>query len=306
MQNVLEAILFGFKEILNYHTMKFALLIGSLVSAFWILIGFFVWDNLVSLSSYFINILPFSMLRSDGAWLLSSFLWFSLVLITFALLMTFFGSMVLEKISKNKYSVFSLSVVFVSAIFWGVMWFFYSNIIHEQFLHLLNLLPFQTIDASVAYLLSLYFIYGAIIVTMLIATSFFSEKILYQVKEQNFPYDKLLEENELELSENRLKDISLYSIVSLLVFPLLFVPIINFLIQIILWVWLIKDTLVHDTVALLLQKDQQKKVAEYKVGLYTISAFTALFNFLPIFNIFGPFFGEITMFYYIKELRKEL
>jgi len=82
MQNILEAIFFGFSEILNYKTMKKALAIGALVTISWSVIGYFVWGDLVSFAAYFIDLVPFSMLRSNGAWILSSFLWFSLVLMS--------------------------------------------------------------------------------------------------------------------------------------------------------------------------------------------------------------------------------
>ena len=45
---------------------------------------------------------------------------------------------------------------------------------------------------------------------------------------------------------------------------------------------------------------------EYKKGFFILSGVASLFNFLPLFNLFGPFFGEISMFYYIKLIKKEL
>ena len=306
MPIVIESILFGFKEILNYKTIKLALLIGAGITILWSFIGFMIWDELIAISKYFIDFLPFSMLRSNGAWILSSFLWFSLVLITFALIMMFFGSMILEKVSKEKYSSFSLLLAFGSALFWAVVWFFYGDTLHEQFLRLLNWLPFETVEASIAYMLSLYFIYGAIIVTTLLVTSFYSKELLDDVRDRNFPYDKLLDEDEIKTSENRVRDIAIYTVVSIIAFPLLFIPVLNFVIQLGLWIWLIKDILVNDTAALLIKEQDREKLSEYKAGFFTISAFTALFNFLPVFNIFGPFFGEIAMFYYIKEISKEL
>jgi len=306
MPVVIESILFAFKEILAYKTIKLALLIGAGVTLLWSFIGYVIWDELISLSKYFIDLLPFSILRSNGAWILSSFLWFSLVLITFALIMMFFGTMILEKVSKEKYSSISLLVAFTTALFWVVVWFFYGDTLHEEFLRLLNWLPFETVEASIAYMLSLYFIYGAIIVTTLLVTSFYSEELLEDVRDRNFPYDKLLDEDEIKTSENRVRDIAIYTVVSTAAFPLLFIPIVNFIIQFGLWVWLIKDILVNDTAVLLIKEENREKLSEHSVGFYTISASAALFNFLPVFNIFGPFFGEIAMFYYMKELSKEL
>ena len=306
MQNIIEAILFGFSAVLNYKIMKRALAIGLVVVLGWSVIGYFLWDGLVSTAAYFIDLVPFSMLRSNGAWILSSFLWFSLVLITFALILAFFGNMILERVSKEKYSSFSVLVIFVSAAFWSLVWFFKGSYLHIQFIKLLNWLPFETVEASLAYLLGLYFIYAAIIVTMLLVTSFFSETLLEDIRDKHFPYEPLLEEDEVKVSENRLLDVIIYIAISVIAFPLLFIPVVNFVLQLGLWIWLIKDTFVNDSAALVIPKEKRAKLSEYKSGFIAISAVTSLFNFLPIFNIFGPFFGEITMFYYLKETQKEL
>ena len=306
MQNIIEAILFGFSVLFNYKIMKRALAIGLLVTLAWSVIGYFVWDELVSIAGYFIDLVPFSMLRSNGAWMLSTFLWFTLVLITFALILVFFGNMILERVSKERYSSFTLLVVFVSAAFWSIIWFFKGSYIHTQFLKLLNWLPFQTVEASLADLLGLYFIYCGIIVTMLLVTSFFSETLLEDIRSKYFPHESFLEEDEIQASENRLGDILIYTFISIIAFPLLFIPVLNFALQLGLWVWLIKDTFVNDSALLVVVKENRVKLSEYKSGFFIISGVTALFNFLPIFNIFGPFFGEISMFYYLRQIQKEL
>ncbi|WP_457748845.1 EI24 domain-containing protein [Sulfurimonas sp.] len=306
MQNVIEAILFGFSEILNYKIMKRALAMGAVVTIVWSIIGYFMWGWLISIAADFIDLVPFSMLRANEAWILSSFLWFSLVLVTFALILAFFGNMILERVSKEKYSAFSLLVVFSSAVFWAVVWFFKGTYIHEQFLKLFNWLPFETVQESLAYLLGIYFIYSGIIVTMLLLTSFFSEALLGDVRDKNFPYEPFLDEDEVKASESRLLDILIYTVISIVAFPLLFIPVLNFILQLGLWIWLIKDTFVNDSAMLLIPKEKRSKLSKYKTGFILISVVTALFNFLPIFNIFGPFFGEIAMFYYLRDIQKEL
>jgi len=306
MQDIAESIIFGFKEILNYHTMKLVLLIGVVVTGVWSLVGYILWDALVGVSSSIIDMVPFSMIRANSAWMLSSLLWFIVVIVTFALILIFFGNTILEKISKEKYSSFSLGIAFSSAVFWAFIWFLNTGVIHTKLVQLMNWLPFQTVEDTLAYLLAFYFVYSGIIVTMLLATSFFSEKFLTNISKKHFPYDRLLEEDEVETSRNRTKDVLIYAIVSLVAFPLLFVPVINFIIQIVLWVWLIKDTFVLDSAALLVKKEQRAKLSEHKTAFFFIGVITALFNFLPVFNLFGPFFGELSMFYYIRLVKKEL
>ena len=305
MQDVMESIFFGFKEVIKYKTMKMALLLGVGVILFWSVLGYMLWDFLVGFSAFFVDLVPYTMIRSNGAWMLATFLWLGVVMISFALVMSFFGNMILEKVSKEKYSSFSLYIVLGSALFWGAVWFLNLSYIQAQFLKLLNWLPFETVESATAYMLGFYFIYGGIIVSMLFATSFFSEKLLTGINKEYFPYESLLEEDEIETSENRLLDIGIYILVSILAFPLLFVPILNFVIQIALWTWLIKDTFVRDSAALLLREEEKVKLKEHKAGIVTISIVTTLFNFIPFFNVFGPFFGEITMFYYVRLLQRQ-
>jgi len=306
MQNIIEAIIFGFSAILNYKTIKRALAIGFVVTLIWSVIGYFLWDELVSFGAYFIDLVPFSMLRSNGAWILSFFLWFILVLISFALILSFFGNMILEKIPKEKYSSFTLLIVFASAIFWSAICFFQGSYIHMQFLRLLNWLPFETVRGSLAYIFGIYIIYSCIIITMLFVTSFFSKGLLEDIRDKYFPNEEFLEENEIKISENRVLDVIIYVAVSIVAFPLLFIPVVNFILQLGLWIWLIKNTFVNDSAALVIPNEKRAKLSEHKSGFFIISAVTALFNFLPIFNIFGPFFGEIAMFYYLKQIKKEL
>jgi len=122
MGHVFKSVIFGFKEILTWHTMKYIVLSGVVVTLVWLGIGYMIWDALVALSAKIIELVPFSMVRSNGAWMLSTFLWFQLTLVTFALIYAFFGNLVLRSLSKEKYSIFSLLVFVGSALFWGVVW----------------------------------------------------------------------------------------------------------------------------------------------------------------------------------------
>jgi hypothetical protein len=304
--NVIEAIIFGFSEILSYKVLKRALAIGAAVVIVWSVIGYLLWGPLVSFAAYFLDLIPFSMLRANGAWMLSIFLWSFLVLITFALVMAFFGNVILEKVSKEKYGSTSVLIVLGSAVVWGIVWFIGDGYIHEQFSKLLTYLPFETVEGGLAYLMALYFIYTGIIITLLFVTSMMSESLLHEVQEQEFPYESLLDEDEVEAAKSRILDVSIYVLVSVAAFPLLFIPVVNFVVQLLLWVWLIKDTFLNDTKLLVIPQAKREGLSAYKAGFITLAGVTAMFNFIPILNVFGPFFGEISMFYYLKQIEKEL
>jgi len=303
MQDFMDAIVFGFKEILRASTMKFAMLSGIIVSAVWIVVGFFFWDELIALTSSTLSFLPFSMLRSNGAWMLSTFLWLQLVLVTFALIFAFFGNMIMEKLDKEKYASFSLVVGLFSAGFWSVVWFFESDYIYAQFLKLLTWLPFETIEKGLAYLIAFYIIYTAIIVTLIFVSSMLSSRFLRKIREEHFPYDRMYDDNNSKTVLKTLRDTLIFTALSVVSFPLLFVPVVNFLLLVGLWVWLMKDTLTTDTASFVFGTVDKERLKKYKFGLWGISFIGSLFNFIPVFNVFGPYFSEIAMFYYLNEKR---
>jgi hypothetical protein len=303
MQDFMDAVVFGLKELLQASIMKFAMISGIVVSGIWILFGIFFWDDIISFTSSILSLLPFSMLRSNGAWMLSTFVWLQLVIITFSLVFAFFGNMIVEKFSREKYASFSLLAGVSSATFWSLVWYFQGDVIYAQFLKLLTWLPFETIEKGLSYLISFYIIYTAIIVTLIFVTSMFSNKFLMEIKEKHFPYDKMYEDNELKSVKQTLRDTGIFTAVSIVSFPLLFIPILNFIILVGLWVWLMKDTLASDVASFVFGKVDKEELKEHRVALWGISLIGSLFNFIPVFNAFGPYFSELAMFHYLKEKR---
>jgi len=301
MKELSKAIIFGFKEILNWHTMKYIILSGVVVTLIWIGIGFAVWDGLIGLSAKILEMVPFSMVRSNGAWMLSTFLWFQLTLITFALIFAFFGNLVLREVSKEKYSVFTMLTLLGSALFWGIVWFFKGDYIYAQFLKLMTWLPFETIEKGVAFLIGFYFIYNAIVVSMLFVASMFSEPIIEDIEIREFAEDDVVRDNIFKTIKYTLKDSVVFIGVSLLAFPLLFIPVLNIFIQVALWIWLTKDTISYDALSLTHESVDKTLLKRYRKAIWFISFVSVLFYFIPVLNIFGPFFGTIALFYYLKE-----
>jgi hypothetical protein len=235
--------------------------------------------------------------------MLSTFLWLQLVLVTFALVFTFFGSIIADKESREKFASTAILVGLSSAIFWGIVWWFGGDYIYAQFLKLLTWLPFETVEKSLAYLIGFYIIYSAIIVSLIFVASAFSANFLQEIREKHFPYDRMYEEHEYKNVKQTLKDTAIFTITSIISFPLLFVPILNFLILVALWIWLMKDTLSYDVSAFVFGKIDKEALQEYKKELWAITLLGSLFNFIPILNAFAPYFTQLSMFYYLKEKR---
>ena len=303
MQDFMDAVIFGVKEILRAKTMKFAMTGGFIISVIWIVIGVMFWDNIISLGSSILSFVPFSLLRSNGAWMLSTFLWMQAVLITFALVFAFLGNLIMQKVQREKYASFSLLIGLLSAAFWAVVWFYEGGYIYAQFLKLLTWLPFETIEKGLAYLIGFYIVYTGVIVTLIFVTSAYSSSFLQRVTQRHFPYDKMHNEYEYKTIKQTVKDTAIFTAASIISFPLLFIPIVNFIILVGLWVWLMKDTLACDTAAFVFGEVDKEKLKEYKGAIWGLTFIGSLFNFIPVFNVFGSYFTELSMFYYLKEKR---
>jgi len=303
MLDFMDAVVFGFKGVFKAKTMKFAMTSGLIISAIWIVIGMFFWDGIISSTSSILTLIPFSMLRSNGAWMLSAFLWLQLVLVTFALLFAFLGNIIATKVSRDKYATLSVIIGLASAVFWSIVWFFEHDFIYAKFLRLLTWLPFETIEKGLAYLIGFYIIYMAIIVSMIFVTSMFSNKFLAEIREEELPYDSMPGESEYNNVKQTLKDTAIFIGISIISFPLLFIPIINFIILVGLWAWLMKDTIAYDTASFVFGNREEEKLKEFKSSIWGLNMIGSLFNFIPVFNVFGPYFTELAMFYYFKEKR---
>jgi len=300
MRSISKSIIFGFKEILNWHTMKYIIISGLVVTLLWCGIGFVIWDQLIALGSKIVELVPFSMIRSNGAWMLSTFLWFQLTLVTFALFFAFAGNLILRKVSKEKYAMVSFLILLASALFWGVVWVFEGDYIYAQFLKLMTWLPFETVEKGIAALIGLYIIYNAVVVSMLFFTSIFSEAIVEDIEIREFANDEVVRDNVFKTIRYTIKDSLIFAILSLLALPLLVVPVVNILVQVVLWIWLVKNTIGYDALSLSHKNVDKELFKKYKKDIYIISFITVMFNFVPVLNIFGPFFGMIALFHHIK------
>ncbi|PTB88064.1 hypothetical protein C9925_00545 [cyanobacterium G8-9] len=186
-------------------------------------------------------------------------------------------------------------------MFWGIVWFIKGDYIYREFLQLLTVLPFQTVEKGIAFFIGFYFIYNAIVVTMVFVASLFSEPLIVSIEKRHFSEDEVRRDHVWSSVAYTLKDSFIFLGVSLLLFPLLFIPVLNIVVQIGLWTWLIKDTMTYDAASLVYEKVDKEALKKDRLASWFISIIVALFNLVPVLNIFGPFFGVITLFHYFKN-----
>lgn len=304
MQDFLDSIEFAYTQISKRYIMKYIVAIGAVVSIVWIFVGFFFWNGIIHISTSLVELVPFSFIKTNGAIFFSTFLYMQVVLITFAVLHAFIMNLYMQKDSETKSGFVTLSLVTGSAFFWALVWFMNAGTIHTQLEKLFTWLPFETVEIAIAYLLGFYFIYNMIIVTMTMVASFYAPQFLMRVRERECPYDNVYE-NEKSILGYTLRDGAVFVAASLLAFPLLFIPFVNFIAQIALWIWLAKDTLFFDAASMLYKDPKKRDFKSYAPAIWSITMVGAFFNFIPVINLFGPFFSEIAMCYYLKLKRDE-
>jgi len=303
MLDFFDSITFGFRAVIKWNMMRTVLISGLLVSAVWILAGIFLWNPLVSLVSFMLELVPFFMVRSNGAQIISMFIWVQVVFITFAIIVAFFGTLFSKQIEKYKHNYFYMITLTCSAVFWTIIWFFKSDYLHIQFVRLLNLLPFETVDKSMAYLISCLMIYNLMIISMLFIASILSDKVLSSINKEYFD-DEVIYKREFKIIKYTIKDTFIFCIASIVLFPLFFVPIANWIVQVGLWTNLARNTFKYDASSVLFENVDEEKLQKNNKAIWTISFMASLFNFIPLLNAFGPFFGEISIFHYLKTIKE--
>ncbi len=302
MNELLYALIESFKTIVKWNVAKFALLSGMALMVIWFGIGFVLWHQLVGFTASLLEFIPFALIKSNGAWMLSSVIFIQTVFITFAFVIIIFGIFIMEKSNIKKYPFYIIMIAFGIILFWTVIWYFNHTAIHHALSKLLTWLPFETIEQSMAYLFAVYLLYSLFIVSLLLFVGMFSENIL----DMGLGYS-LKKISRIKIITYTLKDGAVYLILSLLFFPLLFIPVINFFIQIGVWMWLGKNTFSYDMGSIFYNEDRLKEmIKEHRFSIWFITFTASLFNLVPVLNIFGPYFGEFAMYYYMDACKNKL
>lgn len=305
MRELFEGFLDGIEEVLRWRTTLIIVVFSAISIVFWSMMGWFYWPQLLAFSNRLVTWLPFAMLRSNGAWMLSTFLWVQAIMLTVALVSLLLTVTLYRNLPKRDFTNAAVWLLLGSTLFWSVVWFYKGSVIYHGALHLLTILPFDTVENGVSILLIFYLLYNGAIITMLFLASLYSPVLLRRVREEVYPYESIHTEAELRSVGYTVRDTVIFVIASLVLLPLLFVPVLNIFVQLLLWVWLYKDTFTFDVGALFYTREKLRSVKKRNAALWAIAAVTALFNFFPLFSFAAPFIGEVMMFRYLVGLKSK-
>jgi len=275
---------------------------GVVVTLVWFVLGWLSWSVLYGISANIMSLLPFKMLKSDGAYIFISIIWLLGTLVTFSLLMMFFGELFARNIKEKGHTRFLPLVITGISLVWLLIVYFGFNNLYGAFEHILRSLPFEYTDDSVAAVMSVYLLYNGLIVTMAALASLRSKYILEELRTEQYPSEKLLG-SAGETFKSTLRIILIFSGVSILTFPLLFIPLLNIIVQFSLWIWLYRNMFSRDVCALYCNEEKQRGVKNHKWEFWVISSIASVMSFLPFINFFAPYFAEIAMFHFVMKTK---
>ena len=295
------------RDMLSLDTIKLALFTGTPLFFLWLGLGWLFWDPVVALTTKIITWIPFSVVRANGAFIITFFIWFVAVLVSYALFIGLFSGFLLGGKRESRFEALNFTLIFLFAIVWAAVivlnwqWFNYEI---QQFL---TILPFDTVAQGLAWLLAFYFFYNLFLVSEYLVIYAFREAFIKALMEKHL--------GEMELASSDISQTSTYAklywnillffVVSILILPLLFIPIANFLAVWFVWAWLYKESAFLGVCSVLCTKEFYEKLREHKAYLLAASLTAALLNFIPIISFFTPFFVMDLYFHWIIEAKRE-
>ncbi|WP_456430842.1 EI24 domain-containing protein [Nitratifractor sp.] len=296
------------RDLIRWPILREVLVTGIPLGIGWLGIGWMLWKPLLTVTTRIISWVPFSIVKADGALLILFFLWAVAVLVSYAVLTALLAPLWFRKMHKGYY-FYSFSALSFFAVLWG--WLIVANwgtLQHSIADKLLVWLPFQTVAEGSAWLLNFYIFYSFYILSLYLVLSLYRKDFLYAVREIEYP-DFPLPETKTPTRHRfiALRDGALYIVLTVLFLPLLMIPIVNVLIQLFLWAWLYRDANFRGTCAIYCTPKAYERLRAHRFTIWGIAFFASMLNFVPIINIFTPFFAQLMAFHWIvqEQLREK-
>ena len=290
------------RDLVRWEVLREVLVTGIPMILIWLGIGWVFWDKLLDWSTLLISWVPFSIVKANGAMLVLFLLWALAVLVSYAFLTAIVGPLFFRRM-KRGYYYYSFGTLLGFAIFWGWLMMLNWGVLEKWIADkLLVWLPFQTVAQGSALLLNFYVFYSFYILSLFLVLSLYRKDFLETVREIEYP-DLEIAEKKAEVSHLpiALRDSLLFIVLTVLFFPLLLIPIVNVLIQLFLWAWLYRDATFRGTCRLYCSTEEYARLQHHRAVIWSIAFFASLLNFVPIINIFTPFFVQLVVFHWIMQ-----
>jgi len=216
---------------------------------------------------------------------------------------------IIKDLFNTKILKYIVAPFFISLIFWGVVFYFFSDNIVNLVMFYVSFLPFtESINKIIAnigsFIILVFLYYQLVIISLGFFSSFFVEKIVKYINNKYYH----LPEKKINLIEGvvvSLKGIVQFLLIFAFTFYLLFIPIINIFYQLFLWSIANKKALVFDSASLFCDYKEIEK--RYNINIWILVFITSIIYFIPIISLFGYAFQLIIVTHFIlKKCKREI
>jgi len=285
----LYSVIEAFEDLKNKEVIKLSIINGIFWAVVWSVLAFVFWPIILDISKFLINILPFKFIQNAGAEFVFMILWLEMVLVSIGIFFSLFNQILSKKF-------ISIIIALVFAFFWLIVFFYFKNEIIGYVAKLIKIFPFETVEETVSVVLSIFIFYSLYIITLYLGFLLYSEKLLIKLIEYDYPsLDIESNFSKIELLKIVFKDFFIFVTLLLLLYPLLFIPIINLIFIVFLWSFAVKNALYNTAKSVIGNIKIKKNI------LWTFSIISIFFNFIPLVNIFAPSIGILSFYHYIIE-----
>lgn len=288
------------RDLIRWPVLREVLITGLPMMLIWLGIGWVVWTPLLHLTTWIISWVPFSVVKANGALLILFLAWALAVLVSYAFVTAIIAPIFFRKMKRGYYYYsFSALLLFAAGWAWFILanWSTFKSAIADR---LLVWLPFQTVAEGSAVLLNFYILYGFYILSLFLVLSFYRKDFLETIREIDYPnFEAPPEKIKTRHGMVALRDAALFVLLTIVLFPLLLVPIVNVLIQLFLWAWLYRDATFRGTCRLYCTQEEYQRLKHHRFTIWSIAFFASLLNLIPIINMFTPFFVQLVVFHWI-------
>jgi hypothetical protein len=186
-----------------------------------------------------------------------------------------------------------ISLAITSILTWN-MWETLNNIIISY----LSWIPWEWLQTSGASVATFSFAYMLFIIIVSLLTSLYSEKLLIALAKKRYPDVPVVGSANISTSIIlTLKASIIFLLLFMLTLPLLFIPMFGQVLILYLWSVLLKEPTIYDVGALFI--NDKKTLKEKKKKTRVLAMIAALFNYVPLVNIFAPVFAQILFLHHI-------
>ena len=191
-----------------------------------------------------------------------------------------------------------ISLAVTSLLTWN-LWDTFNNLIASY----LSWIPWEWLQTSGASVATFSLAYMLFIIIVSLLTSLYSEKLLIALAKKRYPDIPVVGSANITTSIIlTLKASIIFLLLFMITLPLLFIPMFGQVLVLYLWSILLKEPTIYDVGALFI--DDKKVLKEKKKKTRVLAMVAALFNYVPLVNIFAPVFAQILFLHHILKEEK--